>query len=159
MITAIRSNNFNNYRCSSTNSKHDNYKNTVQNSNLGDTVSFSGSAKAATKLSEQSFSLIKKFSCALEPNKMYKFAPSNAERFQLASVASKAKPNERNLYVQYSAYTDSNSAKYLMFSINDTGEVFENGNLIKSKKDISLYESLMPELINKASKELKLDIK
>lgn len=163
MITAIRSNSLFNNQCSNIKTQHRNCTNTLNNTNLGDTVSFSGAMKAGkmatTRLSDESFSLIKKFSKELEPNKMYKFDPSNAEHFQLASVANKDNPEARNLYVQYSAYSNDNSAKYLMFSVNDSGEIFENGTAIKSKKDIALYENILPELITKASKELKLNIK
>jgi hypothetical protein len=42
---------------------------------------------------------------------------------------------------------------------NNNGEVYENGNMIKNKKDIAIYENIIPELINKASKELKLSLK
>ena len=112
-----------------------------------------------SKLSDESCELIKKFTTQLEPNKMDKFDTSIEENFQLATVASKESTEARNLYVQYSAYSKDNSAKFLMFSVNNNGEVYENGNMIKNKKDIAIYENIIPELINKASKELKLSLK
>lgn len=160
MITAIRNNFMFNNRCSNIMPQRSNNTNIIRNSNnIGDTVSFSGATKSMSKLSDESFALIKKFTTQLEPNKMYKFDPSIAEHFQLATVASKESPEARNLYVQYSAYSKDNSAKFLMFSVNNNGEVYENGNMIKNKKDIAIYENIIPELINKASKELKLSLK
>lgn len=160
MITAIRNNSMLNNRCSNIMPQRSNNTNVIRNSNnIGDTVSFSGATKSMSKLSDESFALIKKFTTQLEPNKMYKFDPSIAEHFQLATVASKESPEARNLYVQYSAYSKDNSAKFLMFSVNNNGEVYENGNMIKNKKDIAIYENIIPELINKASKELKLSLK
>lgn len=160
MITAIRNNSMFNNRCSNIMPQRSNNTNVIRNSNnIGDTVSFSGATKSMSKLSDKSFALIKKFTTQLEPNKMYKFDPSIAEHFQLATVASKGSPEARNLYVQYSAYSKDNSAKFLMFSVNNNGEVYENGNMIKNKKDIAIYENIIPELINKASKELKLSLK
>lgn len=160
MITAIRNNSMSNNRCSNIMPQRSNNTNVIRNSNnIGDTVSFSGATKSMSKLSDESFALIKKFTTQLEPNKMYKFDPSIAEHFQLATVASKESPEARNLYVQYSAYSKDNSAKFLMFSVNNNGEVYENGNMIKNKKDIAIYENIIPELINKASKELKLSLK
>ena len=158
MITAIRNNSMFNNRCSNIMPQRSNNTNVIRNSNnIGDTVSFSGATKSMSKLSDESFALIKKFTTQLEPNKMYKFDPSIAEHFQLATVASKESPEARNL--QYSAYSKDNSAKFLMFSVNNNGEVYENGNMIKNKKDIAIYENIIPELINKASKELKLSLK
>lgn len=160
MITAIRNNSMFNNRCSNIMPQRSNNTNVIRNSNnIEDTVSFSGATKSMSKLSDESFALIKKFTTQLEPNKMYKFDPSIAEHFQLATVASKESPEARNLYVQYSAYSKDNSAKFLMFSVNNNGEVYENGNMIKNKKDIAIYENIIPELINKASKELKLSLK
>ena len=160
MITAIRNNSMFNNRCSNIMPQRSNNTNVIRNSNnIGDTVSFSGATKSMSKLSDESFALIKKFTTQLEPNKMYKFDPSIAEHFQLATVASKESPEARNLYVQYSAYSKDNSAKFLMVSVSNNGEVYENGNMIKNKKDIAIYENIIPELINKASKELKLSLK
>ena len=122
MITAIRNNSMFNNRCSNIMPQRSNNTNVIRNSNnIGDTVSFSGATKSMSKLSDESFALIKKFTTQLEPNKMYKFDPSIAEHFQLATVASKESPEARNLYVQYSAYSKDNSAKILMFSINYYG--------------------------------------
>ena len=160
MITAIRNNSMFNNRCSNIMPQRSNNTNVIRNSNnIGDTVSFSGATKSMSKLSDESFALIKKFTTQLEPNKMYKFDPSIAEHFQLATVASKESPEARNLYVQYSAYSKDNSAKFLMFSVNNNGEVYEKVNMIKNKKEIAIYENIIPELINKASKELKLSLK
>ena len=61
--------------------------------------------------------------------------------------------------MQYSAYSDDNSAKYIMFSVNNSGEVYESGNKVKNKKEIAIYETILPQIINKASKELKINLK
>ena len=135
MITAIRNNFMFNNRCSNIMPQRSNNTNVIRNSNnIGDTVSFSGATKSMSKLSDESFALIKKFTTQLEPNKMYKFDPSIAEHFQLATVASKESPEARNLYVQYSAYSKDNSAKFLMFSVNNNGEVYERQYDKKQKR-------------------------
>lgn len=157
MITAIRSNNFRNSQYYSI--KQQNQINYSPKANQSDSVSFSGSEKGLVKLSEASNELVQKFAQKLKVNKMYKFDTPNVEHFQLASVASRKNPETRHLYVQYSAYSDDNSAKYIMFSVNNSGEVYENGNKVKNKKEIAIYETILPQIINKASKELKINLK
>ncbi len=157
MITAIRSNNFRNSQYYSI--KQQNQTNYSPKANQGDSVSFSGSEKELVKLSEASNELVQKFAQKLKVNKMYKFDTPNVEHFQLASVASRKNPETRHLYVQYSAYSDDNSAKYIMFSVNNSGEVYESGNKVKNKKEIAIYETILPQIINKASKELKINLK
>lgn len=157
MITAIRSNNFRNSQYCSI--KQQNQINYSPKANQSDSVSFSGSEKGLVKLSEASNELVQKFAQKLKVNKMYKFDTPNVEHFQLASVASRKNPETRHLYVQYSAYSGDNSAKYIMFSVNNSGEVYENGNKVKNKKEIAIYETILPQIINKASKELKINLK
>lgn len=157
MITAIRSNNINNSRCyGNMPQKQTSYS---PKANMCDSVSFSGSEKALVKLSDASNELVQKFAQQLKLNKMYKFDIPNVEHFQLASVASRKNPDTRHLYIQYSAYSRDNSAKYIMFSVNNSGEVYENGNKVKNQKDIAIYETILPQIINKASKELKINLK
>ena len=155
MITAIRNNNFSNYRCSNNTQQHNINNNFITHSAMTDSVSFSGNL---AKLSEHSSELVQQFAKKLELNKLYKFDTPNVERFQIASVASPKEPSTRNLFIQYSSYSKDNSARYMMFSINNLGEVFENGEKIKYQKDVNLYEILLPKLINKASKELRIKV-
>lgn len=61
MITAIRNNSMFNNRCSNIMPQRSNNTNVIRNSNnIGDTVSFSGATKSMSKLSDESFALIKK---------------------------------------------------------------------------------------------------
>lgn len=48
--------------------------------------------------------------------------------------------------------------KHIMCTINDLGEIFESGIPVKKQDEITIYEKILPELINHASKELKANI-
>lgn len=159
MITAINGNNYSNVRHFGL--IQQNKSNSIRYSNkmMADSVSFTGGTKTMVKLSERTSEMVQKFAQQLKVNKMYKI-DSPIEHIQMASVASKTNPNARHLYIQYSGYSKDNTVKYITFSINNTGEVYENSTTkIKSTKDIQLYESILPKLINKASKEFRISLK
>ncbi len=159
MITAIKNNYFTNFTTPNKLGVSTQNKNNKVNFNYAtDSVSFSGSAKAAAKLSEASTELVQKFAKELKLNKLYKI-DNPTEQIRLASVANPKAPEERSLFIQYSAYSKNNSAKYLMFSVNNAGEVYESGNKLKESKDLALYENILPKLINMASKEFHMNLK
>lgn len=91
-------------------------------------------------------------------NKVYKFDNPNVERFQMTSIASPKNPETRTLVLQYSGYSKDNMTKHIMCTINDLGEIFESGIPVKKQDEITIYEKILPELINHASKELKANI-
>ena len=47
----------------------------------------------------------------------------------------------------------------MMFSVNNAGEVYQNGEKLKETKDIAVYENILPSLIKMASKEFHMNIK
>ena len=161
MITAINSTN--NSLCrgihNNVHSSNVNKINSFKNLNYTDSVSFSGAEKAVAKLSDNSTELVQKFAKKLILNKMYKFETPNVENIQLASVASRKNPDKRHLFIQYSSYSKDNSAKFILFSVNKNGEIYENGERVTNKKDLELFEDIVPKLITKASKELRISLK
>lgn len=158
MITSIRSINFSNNYISNVNQSRNKRCNTPKlNLNSYDNVSFSGKVNLS-KLSEESTDLVQKFAQQLQLNKIYKFRTPYFEHFNFTSIANKEKPEMRNLIVQYNSYAKDDTTKHLMCIINDNGEVFENGNAVKNACEIEVYEKILPELINKASKELKIKV-
>ena len=64
----------------------------------------------------------------------------------------------RNLLVQYSGYTKDDTTKHIMCIIKNNGEILENGTPVKNADEIALYEQILPELIHRASKELKIKL-
>ena len=46
-----------------------------------------------------------------------------------------------------------------MFSVNKSGEVYENGTKLKQTKDLAIYETILPKLIDMASKEFHMSLK
>ncbi len=161
MISSIRSINFSNNcnyisntgvsrskRCNAPSIKYNNC----------DSVSFSGKTQALNKLSEQSTELVQNFANLLKLNKIYKFSTPDVEKFQLASIATKEKPDMRNLLVQYSGYIKDDSTKHIMCIIKNNGEILESGTPVTNSDEIALYEQILPELIHRASKELKIKI-
>ncbi len=159
MINSIRSINFSNNYISNVNQSHNKRCNTPKlNLNSCDSVSFSGKTQNLSKLSDESVELIQNFAQQLKLNKIYKFRTPYVEHFHLTSIANKENPKMRNLIVQYNSYAQDDTTKHLMCIINDNGEVFENGDLVKNTNEIALYEEILPKLINKASKELKIKV-
>lgn len=154
MITSIRSTNFmniNNVQQQNKSSKCMKF----YSSTPCDSVTFSGKAN---KLSDESLELIQNFANKLKLNKIYKFDYPNVEKFNMTSIPSQTNPETRTFILQYSGYSKDNTAKYIMCSINDSGEIFENGTPIKKQEEINIYEKILPELINRASKELKIKV-
>ncbi len=161
MISSIRSINFsNNYNSiSNTGVSRSKKCNTPSiNYNNCDSVSFSGKTQTLNKLSEQSAELVQNFAKQLQLNKLYKFNTPDVEKFQLASVATREKPDMRNLLVQYSGYTKDDSTKHIMCIIKNNGEILESGTPVQNSDEIALYEQILPELIHRASKELKIKL-
>lgn len=154
MITSIRSinsTNTNNIQLQNKNNKCMN----LYSSTPCDSVTFSGKAN---KLSNESLELIQNFANKLKLNKVYKFDYPNVEKFNMTSIKSQTNPETRTFILQYSGYSKDNMAKYIMCAINDSGEIFENGTPIKNQEEINIYEKILPELINRASKELKIKV-
>ena len=159
MISSIRSINFsNNYKTNITTSHSKRFNTPKINFNNCDSVSFSGKAQTASKLSESSVELVQNFAQKLQLNKIYKFNTPDVEKFQLTSIANKEKPEMRNLLVQYSGYLKDDTTKHIMCIIKNNGEVFESGLPVKNGDEIALYEQILPELIHRASKELKIKV-
>ena len=151
MITALRSINFSGCKPNQVqNNKQTNYSNSINQ--CKDMVSFSGSAK----LSQKNNDFVQSFAKELELNKVYKFEFPNIESFQLTSIKDKTNPDTRSLIIQYSDYSKSNMTRHIAFMINNGGEVIESGIPVKSPKTISAFEQIIPALLNKAAKELKL---
>lgn len=156
MITAIRNNNFTNF-ATPTKLGVSNQNNANKISNyMSDSVSFSGNAVA--KLSDSSTELVQKFAKELKLQKLYKI-DTPAEKIRIASIKDPDAPSERSLFIQYSGYSRNNSGKYMMFSVNNAGEVYQNGEKLKETKDIAVYENILPSLIKMASKEFHMNIK
>lgn len=155
MITSIRSINFfqnnNNSNIQKNSQKY--YKNL--NTISCDSVSFSGKT-ISSKLSQESIELVQNFARKLQLNKIYKFDNPNVEKFEITSIASPKNSETRTLILQYSEYSKNNMTKHIMCAIKDTGEIFESGNQIKNPDEISIYEHILLEIINQASKELKI---
>lgn len=158
MITAINGNNYSNARCFGL--MQQNKSNNIQHSNImmSDSVSFTGGAKSIAKLSNESTELVQKFAKGLKLNKLYKI-DTPVEKVRIASVATPQSSEERSLFIQYSSYSKDNLGKYLMFSVNGSGEVYENGTKLKQSKNLALYETMLPKLINMASKEFHMNLK
>lgn len=156
MITAIKNNNFTNL-LNSTKLRISNTNNTnnVNSNYMTDSVSFSGNI---AKLSNESTELVQKFAKGLKLNKLYKI-DTPVEKVRIASVAAPQSPEERSLFIQYSSYSKNNLGKYLMFSVNKSGEVYENGTKLKQTKDLAIYETILPKLIDMASKEFNMSLK
>ena len=156
MITSIRSNTFFNKQNNLSVKHH-----TVQFQNTQnipyDSVSFSGKI-IYPKLSQESIDLVQNFARKLQLNKIYKFDNPNIEKFEITSIASKNKPENRTLIIQYSGYSKNNMTKHIMCTVKDTGEILESGIPIKNSNEITLYENIIPALINHASKELKIKV-
>lgn len=154
MITSIRSINFINQTNNIKNKENSNHHNNIQN-NYCDTISFSGKL-INPKLSAKNRELVQDFAKKLQLNKIYKFSSKNSEKFQITSIASPENTQSRILILQYSGYSKDNMAKYLNCTIKDSGEVIESGEIVNSSKKIDVYEKVLPELINYASKQLKI---
>ncbi len=150
MITSIRSINFfNRTNINQTSGKQCHNTCTTQ----ADSVKFTGKYN---KLSEESVNLVQNFAKKLQLNKVYKFGNPEIEKFQMTSIASPKNPEARTLLLQYSGYSKDNMTKHVMCAINDAGEIFEGGLPVKRQDEINIYEKIIPELINHASKELKV---
>ncbi len=159
MISSIRSINFSNNYISNISTSHSKRCSAPAiNYNSCDRVSFSGKTQTVTKLSDQSAELVQHFAKQLKLNKIYKFSTPDVEKFQLASIATKEKSDMRNLLVQYSGYTKDDTTKHIMCIIKNNGEILENGTPVKNADEIALYEQILPELIHRASKELKIKL-
>ena len=157
MITNLRSINFSNNYISNNNQVHSKRCCTPKvNFNSCDSVSFSGKAQNLSKLSNESNELVQKFAQKLQLNKIYKFSTPNVEKFNLISIANKNNPNMRNLLIQYADYRNDNATKHIMCLVNHDGEIFEKGTLVKNPCEVKLYEEIIPELIHRASKDLKI---
>ena len=155
MIISIRSINFSNLNNNvNTQNKSKRCRNYL-NKNQFDTISFSAKS-SQLKLSGDSLIMIQKKKKKLQLNKIYKFDNPNVERFQMTSIVSPRNPETRTLLLQYSGYSKDNMTKHIMCAINDSGEIFENNNLVKNENEIKIYEKILPELINYASKELNV---
>lgn len=156
MITSIRSINFSN----NTNipiQNNNKYNQALHSTTAScDRVSFSGKFN---RLSGETIDLVQNFAKKLQVNKIYKFENPNVEKFQMTAIASGQNSETRTLLLQYSGYSKNNMAKYLMCSINDSGEIFEYGLPVKKQEEINIYEKILPALINHASKELKVKVK
>ena len=156
MITAIKNSNFTNLLCSTKlGISNQNNTNKVNSNYMTDNVSFSG---YVAKLSNASTELVQKFAKGLKLNKLYKI-DTPVEKVRIASVAAPQSPEERSLFIQYASYSKDNLGKYLMFSVNKSGEVYENGEKLKQAKDLALYENILPKLIDMASKEFHMNLK
>ncbi len=154
MITPIRSINFFSIPNSINTQKQNRYYTNTNNTSC-DSVSFSGKT-AISKLSQTSIDLVQNFAQKLQLNKIYKFDNPNVEKFQMTSIATPNNPSSRTLLLQYSGYSKDNMTKHIMCTIKDNGEIYERGNLVKNPQEIKIYERIIPELINHASKELKV---
>lgn len=153
MISPIRSTNFLNVKTITPHERSKRCSNLY--STPCDSVSFSGKLN---RLSDESIGLVQNFAKKLQLNKVYKFDNPNVERFQMTSIASPKNPETRTLVLQYSGYSKDNMTKHIMCTINDLGEIFESGIPVKKQDEITIYEKILPELINHASKELKANI-
>lgn len=153
MITSIRSINFSNVTNLTPQQRSKRCSNLY--STPCDSVSFSGKFN---RLSDESIGLVQNFAKKLKLNKVYKFDNPDVEKFQLTSIASPKDPETRTLILQYSGYSKDNMTKHIMCTINDLGEIFESGVPVKKQDEITVYEKFLPEIINQASKELKIKI-
>lgn len=143
-------------------------KYSIQNKNLNeccrpkpqaiscDSVSFSGSPAAAVtnKLSEQNAKLIQSFAQKLKLNKLYKFE-TPAEQYYMTAIASKNNPKNRILFIQYYGYSKDNSTRLLRCAVSNSGQVYKDSKLQDKAKNVSVYNEILPQIINQASKELK----
>ena len=155
MITAIKTSNFSNNRSYGV-TRQSNLKRvqTLPQNNM-DSVSFSGKTQVTTKLTDTSTAMVQDFAQKLKLNKIYKFE-NPVENYQITTFMTDKKNPERSLLVKYSGFSDNNTGKHIMFTVQHNGEVLENGEVVKNAKELNLYEKMLPELINAASKELKL---
>lgn len=157
MITNIKSINFSNNYISNNNQVHSKRCCTPKpNLNSCDSVSFSGKAQNLSKLSKESTELVQNFAQKLQLNKIYKFSTPDVEKFNLVSIANKENPAMRNLVVQYSDFRNDDTSQHIMFIVNNNGEILENGTKVRNPRQVELYEKILPELINRASKDLKI---
>lgn len=156
MITSVQNINFT--RCNTiarNQNKNITYPKLSQ-SQVCDSVSFTGGKMPKIKLSSESTELIREFAKKLQLNKLYKFDKPDVQTFHVTAIASKNHPENRILYVQYSGYAKDNMTKHLKCAISNSGQVFEDNQLTNKAKDVTAYEEIIPELISYASKELKV---
>lgn len=156
MITSVRNINFTRCNTVAQNYKNNNaiYSKPAQTQSC-DSVSFTGKVPKI-KLSTESTELIREFAQKLQLNKLYKFDKPDVQTFHVTAIASKNHPENRILYVQYSGYTKDNMTKHVNCAISNSGQIFEDNQLTNKVKDVAAYEEIIPELINYATKELKV---